>query len=329
MKGNAALPQHVLVNKTMFFTKACWGKEPPDRERHAFEATSTEIQSEAEIGIFWDYENMQVPDWCSAAKASECIRKHVESRGRIVERKLYFDSSKTSQQPLERSALDSSGFSLIDCPCRTSKESIDKKVIVDMLCFSYERAVKGSNVHVVLISSDGDYSYALAKLRDIGVSTFVVYSPDHVANILTSTADEAVTWEDDILGGSPVLQPSHPTKSQTANSTSMTPADNKNTLLYLRSVFAVQESRGHPWWVVDSRIADTYYTWNHAGETNNVSYRSAKMDAIQQCYVEIGRQDLTQPVTTIVISPKFQAGKSNHSYFRLTALGRLKVAGSE
>jgi hypothetical protein len=108
----------------MFFTRACWGKEPPDREPHAFEAIATEIQPKAEIGVFWDYENMQVPGWCSAAKASECIRKHVESRGRIVERKLYFDSSKTSQQPLERSALDLSGFSLIDCPCRNNKETI-------------------------------------------------------------------------------------------------------------------------------------------------------------------------------------------------------------
>jgi hypothetical protein len=197
---------------------------------------------------------------------------------------------------------------------------------VDMLCFSYERALKGSDVHVVLISSDGDYSYALAKLRDIGVSTFVIYSPDRVANILTSTADEVVTWEDGILGGTPVLQSSPPTRTHTTNSTSMTPTDNKNTLLFLRSVFAVQEPR-HPWWVVDSQIADAYHKRNQAGVTNNAAYRSAKTDAIQQCYVEIGRQDLTRPVMSIVVSPECQAGRSTHSYLRLTALGRLKVAG--
>jgi hypothetical protein len=242
----------------MFFTRTCWGKEPPDRKNHSFEEAANEIQPKAEIGIFWDYENIQVPDWCSAAKASECIRNHVKSRGSIIERKLYFDSSKTSQQPLERSALDLSGFSLIDCPSRNSKETIDKKTIVDMLCFSYERVLKGSNVHVVLISSDGDYSYTLAKLRDIGVSTLVIYSPDRVANILTSTADEAVTWEDDILGGSPGLQPAHPTKGRKTNSIT-----SKNILVFLRSVLAEQESH-QPWWVVDYRIADAFHSRSQA-----------------------------------------------------------------
>jgi hypothetical protein len=110
------------------------------------------------------------------------------------------------------------------------------------------------------------------------------------------------------------------------NSTSMAPADNKNTLIFLRSVFAVQEPR-HPWWVVDSQIANAFHSRNQAGVTNNAAYRSAKTDAIQQCYAEIGRLDLTQPVTTIVISPECQAGRSTHSYLRLTALGRLKAAG--
>jgi uncharacterized LabA/DUF88 family protein len=306
----------------------CWGKVPGFAMLLRRLPLKLKTQHKGEIGIFWDYENTQVPDWCSAAKASECIRKHVEPRGRIIERKLYFDSSKTSQQPLEKSALDLSGFSLIDCPSRNRKETTDKKVIVDMLCFSYERALKGSNVQVVLISSDGDYSYALAKLRDIGVSTFVIYKPDSVASILTSTANEAVTWEDDILGGNPVLQPSRLTKSNRKKSTgtSKAPADNKTTLLFLRSVFDEQEPRD-PWWVDGYTIAKAFYSRNEAEVANNAAYRSAKMDAIRQCYVEIGRQDLTQPERTIVISPKLQAGRSTRLYMRLTALGRLKVAG--
>jgi hypothetical protein len=337
--NNAVSPQHVLVNKTMLFTRAFWGllgKATTRQGTNVFKATATELQQKAEIGIFWDYENMRVPGWCSTAKASESIRKHVESRGRIVERKLYFDSSKTcSQQPLDRTALDLSGFSLIDCPCRNNKETIDKKVIVDMLCFSYERALKGSNVQVVLISSNGEYSYTLAKLRDIGVSTFVIYSPeDRAADILTSTADEAITWEDDILGGCPVVQPSHQTKSHTTNSTSMTPADNKNTLLFLRSVFDEQESRYH-WWVRYSRTVDTFYKYKYkrnpeaANRRSNAAYRRARTDAIQQCYVEIGREDLTRPVTTIVTSPDFPASSSNRSYLRLTALGLSRLQGSE
>jgi hypothetical protein len=241
--------------KTMFLTRTPWGKEPPDTERRSFEDAVSETQSKAEIAIFWDYENMEVPDWCSAAKASECIRKNVQSRGRIIERKLYFDSSKTTQHSLERSVLDPIGFSLVDCPTRNKKETVDKKIIVDMLCFAYERVFsKGSNVNIVLITSDGDYAYTLARLRGIGVTTVVIYSPDRVADILISSAGEAVTWEDDILGGTPRSQRSNfrdpvtdrrrtrvrnATKSNTTEAPTTTatkPLDNKNTiLLELRS----------------------------------------------------------------------------------------------
>jgi outer membrane biosynthesis protein TonB len=121
----------------------------------------------------------------------------------------------------------------------------------------------------------------------------------------------------------PVLQPSHPTKSHSTNSTSTTLADNKSTLIFLRSVLAVQEPvPRHPLWVVDNWIAEAFYSRQEAGVSNN--YRSAKKNAIQQCYVEIRRQD---PVSTSATSPDFQAGRSTRSYFRLTALGRLTVAG--
>jgi hypothetical protein len=334
VKRHALAPhQHIIVvNFTMFFfTRTWWAGKEPDTGHHSFEDAVSGTQSIAEIAIFWDYENMQVPGWCSAAKASECIRKNVQSHGRIIERKLYFDSSKTTQQPLERSVLDLSGFSLVDCPSRNNKETVDKKIIVDMLCFAHERVFsKGSNVHIVLITSDGDYAYTLARLRDIGVTTVVIYSPDCVANILISSADEALTWEDDILGGSPSLQnptERNATEAPTTTTTATTKAlDFKKTLLFLRIVLAEQEPH-HPWWIMDSRIGSAFHSRSQSGVPDKEAYRSAKTDAIQRRYVEIGRQDLTQTGTPIVTSPYYKEGRSLTTYLRLTALGRLKLQG--
>jgi hypothetical protein len=60
------------------------------------------------------------------------------------------------------------------------------------------------------------------------------------------------------------------------------------------------------------------------------AYRSAKADAIERCYVEIGRQDFTKAGTPIVVtSLKYQKGKSLIIYLRLKALGRLKLQGHE
>jgi hypothetical protein len=217
--------------------------------------------------------------------------------------------------------LDLSGFSLVDCPSRNNKETVDKKIIVDMLCFAHERVFsKGSTVHIVLITSDGDYAYTLARLRDIGVTTVVIYSPDRVAN-----TDVALAWEDDILGGSPSLQ--NPTeRNATEAPTTTTTTTATKTLRFLRTVLVEQEPH-HPWWIMESRVGGAFHSQSQSGVTDNGAYRSARTDAIQRCYVEMGRKDLTQTGTPIVTSPHRQKGRSLHTYLRLTALGRLKLQG--
>ena len=52
-----------------------------------------------------------------------------------------------------------SGFTLIDCPARGKKETLDKRMIVDILAFAWERAARRIPTCVVLITSDGDYAY--------------------------------------------------------------------------------------------------------------------------------------------------------------------------
>ena len=53
----------------------------------------------ADIAIFWDYENVRIPAWCSASTATEGIRNKVAKYGRIVEKRLYYDSRQPSEHP--------------------------------------------------------------------------------------------------------------------------------------------------------------------------------------------------------------------------------------
>lgn len=157
----------------------------------------------ADVAIFWDFENVRIPVWCPTSTAAEGIRNKVSKYGRIVEKRLYYDSRLMSEFTAPRSELDLSGFTLVDCPSRNRKETLDKKLIVDVLCFAWERASRGAKACVVLITSDGDYSYAIARLRDIGVFTVIIYRPDVVAKVLIDNANVVMSWEFDVLGGPP------------------------------------------------------------------------------------------------------------------------------
>jgi hypothetical protein len=106
-----------------------------------------------------DYENVRIPRWCRTADAANAIRSAVIGYGRISERRLYYDSKKASERNTDRVNLDLSGFTLVDCPSRGRKETLDKRMIVDILGFAWERAARHIPTCVVLITSDGDYSY--------------------------------------------------------------------------------------------------------------------------------------------------------------------------
>eukprot|EP00934_Nitzschia_sp_Nitz4_P008251 Nitzschia sp. Nitz4//scaffold52_size167869//108702//109256//NITZ4_002287-RA/size167869-processed-gene-0.103-mRNA-1//1//CDS//3329554068//8241//frame0 len=129
----------------------------------------------ADVAIFWDFENVHIPRWCSASRATEGIRNSVAKIGKIVEKRLYFDFTR-SVSSLHRMELDLAGFTLVDCPSRNCKETLEKNLIVDVLCFVLELASRGGKACcVVIVTSDGDYSYVLARLRDFGVYTVVMY----------------------------------------------------------------------------------------------------------------------------------------------------------
>lgn len=193
-------------------------------ERLSFNRPSEGDGSNFEVAIFWDYENVPLPDNCHAVEVSKCIQIALTKYGRIVERRLYSDSRKWNAglSTTNRRSLDASGFNLVDTPSKGGKEVIDKKIIADILTFAWDSSMRciglslgGGNVSnkqlhgmqksaskpcVVLITSDGDYAYALSKLRDRGVYSVVFYGRDStVSQMLVDTADDAYSFEKDIL----------------------------------------------------------------------------------------------------------------------------------
>jgi len=160
-------------------------------------------KADREVAIYWDYENVPLPQWCSAAEAAKRISHAVSKYGNvIVERRLYFDYQRhSSKGPHDCSGLDLSGFDLVNTPTRNKKETLDKKLIADVLTFAWDCSTRKTKPCVVLITSDGDYAYTLAKLRDRGVMSIVMFGTDFsVAKILVENAHVALSFSKYVLG---------------------------------------------------------------------------------------------------------------------------------
>ena len=179
---------------------------------HPQQKLTTALEN-TEVGLFWDYENLSVARSHDAAEISNRLRALSLRFGRLVERRVYHDPSKlvSSVAPNDRSRLDSAGFTLVDCPTRNEKETVDKKIIVDVMHFAITRISRAQAVCVVLMTNDGDYAYMLSRLRDLQVKVVVVYLAGHAADALLHACDHAFSWRADVLmvgegvseGGSP------------------------------------------------------------------------------------------------------------------------------
>jgi NYN domain len=265
----------------------------------------------ADVAIFWDYENVRIPAWCAPNTATEGIRNKVAKYGRIVEKRIYYDSRQPTELAAPRTELDPSGFTLVDCPSRNRKETLDKKLIVNMLCFAWERASMGAKACVVLITSDGDYSYAVARLRDIGVFTVVMYRPDNVAKVLIDNSYIVMSWEFDVLGGPPSQvddESASIATNESVKSDSNRASDQKKNVSretneiqpnqQLRTKYArfcnvvlnaqyrnVQEGISvYSSWASESSMASTFY--EKIGEKNRNLYQELRLVASKKGFVE-------------------------------------------
>jgi len=153
----------------------------------------------AEAAIFWDYENISLSGQEDVLAVSSALRTMCSGMGcRLTERRLYMGDMHACGKAV-RAELDQAGFTLVHCPRRgVKKEQVDKKIIIDVLMWAWERAARRQAACVVLVTNDGDYAYLLSKLRDLHTTTVVVYDANP-ASILLRACDAALP----LRGGMP------------------------------------------------------------------------------------------------------------------------------
>jgi len=307
-----------------------------------------QITQQREIAIFWDYENVPLPNWCSATQAAKAIVDAVSHYGRIVDRRLYYDFEKMRYRPRDCSSLDSSGFDLVNTPTRNNKETLDKKLIADVLTFAWDSAVRNDNRKpcVVLLTGDGDYAYTLSKLRDRGIMTVVMVGRDcTVASILVDTADVAMSLEDDVLRDvnaktSTATSSSLSSKMNTVSPTKFRNASNgQNRLMFsicqaVQSSLATSDDEWTDFGKVSMHIQNTIRKTMEDAPPNVIKEeaRKARQKAESSSLIEIGRRKLDSKGNKreIISSNDLSLNLSNEVYVRLLSKGQqlLKSGGS-
>ena len=300
------------------------------------------------IGIFWDYENVPIGRNQQPSAAANRLRDVLLPHGHIVERRMYYDSRKLrSDRDSDRCLLDQSGFTLVDCPTRNKKENLDKKLIVDVMQFAWQHHANGARCTVALIASDGDYSYALSKIRDLGMKTIVIVGPKmKTAHVLLDVCDCALTWVHDVLHSAPHEETAH---YETAHFVQVvSDAEGEGSIIdgsiidvdddeqsiadavtgrYLTLCHSLQElaSRRGGWdeWVLDSNVERVFHRKRGGGVLETEEYHAITGSAVIGGFVQAGRRDQPGAAIEKIHTGAFvHLGKSiGEVYLRLTESG--------
>ena len=310
----------------------------PRRISTAMDATESQIATLApvvpplvKVGVFWDYENVRIPPNVKATVAANHIRSAVLCHGQIVERRLYFDSRKRSEENTDRVSLDQAGFTLVDCPTRNAKETLDKKLIVDIMSFAFLHTAERSPSCVVLITSDGDYSYTISKVRDLGVKTVVIHGPQSTtAGILLDVCEHALSWKHDVLCISSDANQDIDEATENSDGTDELRHAIEDALdgRHITLCHAVLETSLD--WVEDAKCANTFH--RKRGVTDKALYTSTRKSAIHGGFIEVGRRDLQDKSKGVIAlandtwdNPTMNGRFSLHSYLRITEFGKFQL----
>lgn len=287
-----------------------------------------------EIGLFWDFENVHIPKGCDANTASTRLREAVQKFGYIVDKRLYYDSEK--ERSADRSGLQSSGFTLVDTPTRNKKETLDKHMVADLVDFAWKYRARNMQCIVALVASDGDYAYALAKARDLGMRTLVIHGPGtQVAEALLNQSDAALNWKSDVLGiverASPPA-PETPADEEDAHSTDeLASIADAQDGIHLGLCYAMRQLRQErdSLWLPDNEVAARVYQ-NRGGIVENERYVAVRDSAVQGGFVEVGRRVVPSKTDmsifhSTVWKPKYLDKYSTEFYLRLTPSGEAQL----
>jgi uncharacterized LabA/DUF88 family protein len=293
----------------------------------------------ASVAVFWDFENVRNPKHETTASAVHAVRTLAREHGKKVEIRLYYDAQE--EKKTDRWNFAANGVTLVDCPKRRDsqgeivKDTLDKMLIVDAMEFS----LTNESCCVVLIASDGDYSYMLNKLRNQGVKTVVIHGPHTaLAGALLDAADIARSFHELFLSEtSEEIGSTEPESEVSPNRSEDTPSVEKDVAhgrhhIYLNAVKEVSGEGAE--WILDSKVGDSYYKKfgcipPNADDKNR--FRELRASAFELGFVQAGRKNVGSPrarateeivrVTTLAYESHMHE-LSQHYYIRLTGLGR-------
>ena len=277
------------------------------------------------VGIFWDFENVRIPNDIKSTVAANRIRDAVIGHGQIVERRLYYDSRKLSESYTDRENLDQGGFTLVDCPARNRKETLDKKLIVDIMAFACHNAAHRNPSCVVLITSDGDYAYTLSKIRDFGVKTIVIHGPSiTTAGILFHVCEHVLSFHDDVLDIRQVDEDEEEGCSEVQDA--LNDALGGRHVVLCHSLAELGDS-----WVPDSKVSKAYNRkrgFMEEGEGVG-PYKTTRDSAVAGGFIQKGRKELNGGKVVESSGPWDQQSMgsqfSHYLWVRLTDTGRRQL----
>jgi len=150
------------------------------------------------VGIFWDYENCEVPVLADGYTVASSIRRIGHQYGTIKAFKAYARLSEQSapRTMALRSELSTCGVTFIDCPHNGWKDVADKMLLVDMMAFAMDNPAPAT---IVLISGDRDFVHAVAQLRLRRYQVVIIAPPHNMHSSLRMQASEFYDWCQDIL----------------------------------------------------------------------------------------------------------------------------------
>mmetsp|Transcript_11091 Transcript_11091/g.35232 ORF Transcript_11091/g.35232 Transcript_11091/m.35232 type:complete len:520 (-) Transcript_11091:197-1756(-) len=278
-----------------------------------------------DVGVFWDFENVRIPRDFKASSVSAKIRDALLAHGHIMEQNLYYDSRKTTEQNTDRVNLDSTGWHLVDCPTRGQKETLDKKLIVDVMQFAWEHRSRQIPCCVVLITSDGDYSYTLAKIRNLGCKTVVIYGEmTTTAGVLLDTCEIALSWVHEVLA--------HDDEAVAEDDAELVAKSIDDAVdgRHLTLLHAIREQiPKRDGWTLDAVVAKSYYKKRGGAETSQM-FSCTRESAHRGGFVDLGRQDIATKcivlVESVAWSPSSMQNRlSTELYVRLTDFGAAQL----
>ncbi|XP_018486938.1 uncharacterized protein LOC108857448 isoform X2 [Raphanus sativus] len=152
----------------------------------------------AKTSVWWDIENCTVPKGWEAHTISQKLNSALVNLNYRGPLSIYAYGNTDLIPKAVQQALSSSGISLNHVPSG-KKDASDKKILVDMLLWVLENPAPAN---LMLISGDGDFSYALNRLRMRRYNILLAH-PLQTSPFLVASARTSWMWKSLIASGCP------------------------------------------------------------------------------------------------------------------------------